>query len=172
MKKFGYWVAKVKTKINKSQAAMIDFYRKNGVTIGDNCRIASYIGMKEAFLIEIGDNVVISTNVTFVTHDFSSKLIWPDKGELFGRIKIGNNCFIGQNATIMYGVTIADNTIVAAGSVVTKSFPESNIIIGGNPAKVIGTWEKYREKNQANVIKMKDMMRRVQENDDSFLVVK
>lgn len=46
----------------------------------------------------------------------------------------------------MYGVELAENTIVAAGSVVTKSFSQKNIIIGGNPAKIIGTWEKFREK--------------------------
>ncbi len=48
----------------------------------------------------------------------------------------------------MYGIELAPNTIVAAGSVVTKSFPEGNIVIGGNPAKVITTWEKFAEKNR------------------------
>lgn len=46
----------------------------------------------------------------------------------------------------MYGVTLADNIIVASGSVVTKSFRENNIIIGGNPAKKIGNWEDFYNK--------------------------
>lgn len=49
----------------------------------------------------------------------------------------------------MYGVTIADNVIVAAGSVVTKSIFESNVIVGGgNPAKIISTWDKFAQKSQ------------------------
>lgn len=48
----------------------------------------------------------------------------------------------------MYGVTIADNVIVAAGSVVTKSVTESNVIVAGNPASVISTWEKFAEKSK------------------------
>lgn len=49
---------------------------------------------------------------------------------------------------IMYGVSITDNVIVASGSVVTKSITESNVIVGGNPARVITTWEKFAEKSQ------------------------
>lgn len=48
----------------------------------------------------------------------------------------------------MYGVSITDNVIVASGSVVTKSITESNVIVGGNPARVITTWEKFAEKSQ------------------------
>ena len=46
----------------------------------------------------------------------------------------------------MYGIELTDNIIVAAGSVVTKSFLETNIIIGGNPARKIGTWGQYYDK--------------------------
>lgn len=51
--------------------------------------------------------------------------------------RIGSYCWIGMNSTILAGVVLGDNTVVAAGSVVTKSFPEGNCIIGGVPAKVI-----------------------------------
>lgn len=94
---------------------------------------------REPYLINIGNNVTVSTNVTFVTHDNSIKLLYPEKSDVFGKIVIGNNCFVGENVTILYGVTLADNIIVAAGSVVTKSFSNSNIIIGGNPAHIINT---------------------------------
>ena len=53
---------------------------------------------------------------------------------------------MGANSTILYGVTIGNNILVAAGSVVTKSFTEENIIIAGNPARKIGTWDEYRKK--------------------------
>lgn len=64
------------------------------------------------------------------------------KPNLFGKIVVGNNCFIGQRSMLLYGITLADSIIVAAGSVVTKSFDESNIIIGGNPARKISSFEK------------------------------
>lgn len=67
---------------------------------------------------------------------------------MFGKISIGKNCFIGANSVILYGVTLADNIIVAAGSVVTKSFHEERIIIGGNPAKKISTWDSFAEKSK------------------------
>ena len=51
--------------------------------------------------------------------------------------KIGSYCWIGMNSMILPGVELGDNTIVAAGAVVTKSFPDGNCIIGGNPAKKI-----------------------------------
>lgn len=52
----------------------------------------------------------------------------------------------------MYGVTLADNVIVGSGSVVTKSITESNVIIAGNPAKIIGYWENFSKKANDNVI--------------------
>lgn len=97
-------------------------------------------------MLEIKNNVVISTNVTFVLHDFSISRVMQGVSNIFGKIVIGNNCFIGANSTIIYGVELADNTIVAAGSVVTKSFQNGNVIIGGNPAKIIGTWDDFRKK--------------------------
>ena len=53
---------------------------------------------------------------------------------------IGNNCFIGNRVILLYGVTIPNNTIVAAGSVVTNSIKEPGYLLGGNPAKGL---EKY-----------------------------
>lgn len=72
----------------------------------------------------------------------------PSCYNLFGYVVIGDNCFIGQRSTIMYGVTLANNIIVASGSVVCNSFDEERIIIGGNPAKKIGTWDSFIAKSQ------------------------
>ncbi len=63
----------------------------------------------------------------------------------FGRIKVGNNCFIGYNSTILPGVTIGDNCIIGACSLVTKDVP-SGTVVGGVPAKVITTTEELAEK--------------------------
>lgn len=67
--------------------------------------------------------------------------------DILAAISIGDKCFIGANSVILPGVTLANNVIMAAGSVVTKSFHENNIIIGGNPARVISTWEISLDKN-------------------------
>lgn len=67
--------------------------------------------------------------------------------DVFGRIEIGDNCFIGAHAIVMPGVSICANTIVAAGSVVTRSVHDENTIIGGNPAVEISSWDKYMERN-------------------------
>ena len=167
--KICWWYAKIKSKIFNSHEILVQYYRKRGVKIGHNCLICSNPVTKEAFLLEIGNNVTVATNVTFLTHDFSAHLLYPDKTDCFGRIVIGDNCFIGANSVVLYGVTLAKNIIVAAGSVVTKSFDEPNIIIGGNPAKVIGTWEHYKSKIKCNVIRRDELLERLQ-TDDSFLI--
>ena len=86
--------------------------------------------------IYIGKNTIITSGVTILSH----KLI-PIKSEdkYIGRnvdTRIGDFCVIGTGAIILSGVTIGNDVVVAAGSVVTKDIP-SNTIVGGNPAKVI-----------------------------------
>ena len=161
----------MQSKITGSQRSIIDFYRWRGIKIGDNCLICSYLVTKEPYLLEIGNNVIVSTNVSFITHDRSPK-IWNGWGDLYGRIKIGSNSFIGENATILYGVELPENTLVAAGAVVTKSFREPGIVIGGNPAKIIGSWDELKAKYQDKIVKRKDMLARIRENDELFLVQK
>lgn len=65
----------------------------------------------------------------------------------FGKVVIGDWVYIGANSLIMPGVTIGDNCLVAAGSVVTKSVP-SGVVVGGNPAKVLCTLDEYIKRNE------------------------
>ena len=123
-----------------------NFLRKRGVNIGDNPHIYSDITTTESYLITIGNNVTISNGVQLITHDNSVCKIIENASDAFGRINIGDNCFIGAKTTIMYGVSLPNNTIVAAGSVVTKSVKEEGKIIGGNPARVIGDINSFAEK--------------------------
>lgn len=139
--------------------------------IGKNCLICSNLLTPEPFLIEIGNNSTISTGVSFITHDFSVHLLIPNSTDCFGRIRIGDNCFVGANTTLLYGITLADNIIVAAGSVVTKSFDQSGIIIGGNPARKIGDWESFSKQMEHKAIRKGDLKKKL-ESDDSFLVVR
>ena len=70
----------------------------------------------------IGNNVTISSGTRFVTHDNSiCKCENSAFTDVVGKIRIGDNVFIGMGSIVMYGVSIADNTIIGSGSVVTKS---------------------------------------------------
>lgn len=152
MKELRYFLTKIIYKIRGNKKEVIsNYFRQNGMQIGKNANICSNIMTPEVGLIELGDNVTIAGSVHFITHDNSISKICKNSTDLFGRIKIGNNCFIGEGATILYGVTLADNIVVAAGSVVTRSFHESNIIIGGNPAKVITTWKRFEDKSRSYI---------------------
>lgn len=68
------------------------------------------------------------------------------KFDLFGKVTIGDNVYIGTDALIMPGVTIGNNSLVAAGSVVTKSV-QPFTVVGGNPARFICTVDEYIERN-------------------------
>lgn len=85
--------------------------------------------------LKIRKGTKIAPNCGFITtnHNFYN-LELPGKGK---EIDIGENCWIGMNCMILPGVKLANHIIVGAGSVVTKSFDEENIIIAGNPAKKI-----------------------------------
>lgn len=85
--------------------------------------------------IFVGKGTYIANNVGIITsnHDiYSLDNHMPGKD-----IKIGDKCWIGMNSVVLPGVTLGTNTIVGAGSVVTKSFLEGHCIIAGNPAKII-----------------------------------
>lgn len=147
----GYTFARILAKIlpGAENVRMNEYFKKQGVTFRgsiEDVNCYSNISKNEPHLIEIGENVTIAGNVEFVTHDNSICKVLPEYTDLFGRICIGDNCFIGVGSIILYGVSIPENVIVAAGSVVTRSISQSNVIIGGNPAKIIGSWDAFAQK--------------------------
>lgn len=92
--------------------------------------------------IIFGENVWVGPNVTIVSmnHDLLNYHQYIKAKP----IKIGKNCWIASNVIILPEVELGEHTVVAAGAIVTKSFPDSNQIIGGNPARVIKSLEKYK----------------------------
>ena len=139
-------IKKAYDKIYKRLFGLKRYLIKKGVNIGNNCYIYSDISTTESYLITLGDNVTVAGKVTFITHDNSICKPLPDKSDIFGKINIGNNCFIGNGATVLYGVTIADDNIISAGAVVTKSVLSTGNIIAGNPAKIIGKVSDFAKK--------------------------
>lgn len=116
----------------------------------------------EKELIKIGDDVTVAGEVLFITHDASMSKYCGRSGALFGKLCIGNNCFVGERATILYGVTLDDNTLLSAGTIVTKSVLESGKIIGENPARVIGTIESFVERQAENRLKLTELAEAIQ----------
>lgn len=84
--------------------------------------------------ITIGDYTLIGPNVGIISINHNPT---QNKDFVKKEVRIGKYCWIGMNSTILPGVTLGDFTIVGAGTVVTKSFPDGYCIIAGNPAKVI-----------------------------------
>lgn len=115
--------------------------------IGENIKIGNNVGIGEfAYLggaggLEIGNDCIIGQYLSChpENHNYEQHAI-PIRLQGVNRkgIKIGENCWIGSKVTILDGVEIGDGCIIAAGSIVTKSFPK-NSIIGGVPAKILKT---------------------------------
>jgi acetyltransferase-like isoleucine patch superfamily enzyme len=110
------------------------------ITIGKNVFINSGCRFQDQGGITIGDNALIGHNAILATlnHDFA-----PEKRSTLhpAPIVIGKNVWLGASVTVVAGVTIGDNAIVAAGAVVTKDVP-ANTVVGGVPAKVIKTLDE------------------------------
>ena len=123
-----------------------------GVKFGENCGFMTRGWGSEPYLIEMGHSVYTSSGVNFVTHDGSVYVIrhlYPEykNVDIMGRIKIGNNVFIGMNATILPGSIVGDNVIIGASSVV-KGTLKSNSVYAGIPIKYICSLDEFIEKKK------------------------
>lgn len=91
--------------------------------------------------ITIGENVWIGPKVSIISKNHTSGNF--EKYKKYPPIIIGKNSLLLTSCVILPGVKLGEHTVVAAGSVVTKSFPEKDQLIGGNPAKLIKKLEQY-----------------------------
>lgn len=124
-------------KVDKSFRLFPPFHTDCGknIKVGKNVFINACCKFQDQGGIEIGNGVLIGHNVTLATlnHDERPEFrqnIYPKP------IKIGDNVWIGSNATILQGVIIGDGAIIGANAVVTKDVPE-NMVVAGIPAKII-----------------------------------
>jgi maltose O-acetyltransferase len=139
--------------VKKKKEMFLNDLVKKGLILGKDVNIIGDFSFdpSHCFLISIGDNCTICPNVRLIAHDASTKKIFGYTK--IGRIDIHENCFIGDSAIIMPGVTIGPNSIVGAGSVVTKDVPPDTVA-AGNPARVLFSVEQYISKIQ-NISKLK-----------------
>lgn len=138
------------------------FLRKLGINISEKyydtkhgfIAPSVYFDGNDFSLITIGEATTISLDVAFLTHDYSIskglKIIDPAlNGRFLKPIKIGNNCFVGMRSIILPGTEIGDNVIIGAGSVVKGTYP-NNVVICGNPAKIICSTDEWAKKHYEN----------------------
>ena len=115
----------------------------NRVTFGKNVFINHSAILSASGGIEFQDGVAVAPGVRIATinHDFNNRhTIYT-----YGKVTIKKNVWIGMGATICPGVTIGENSVVAAGAVVTKDVPD-NVVVGGVPAKIIKTLDPSEQK--------------------------
>lgn len=117
------------------------------ITIGDNCGLGANVTVHSSVngSVKIGSNVLIAGHVYLgggQYHTARTDISIAEQGHIEGlRLEIGDNCWIGANATVVNGVTVGRDAIIAAGAVVTKDVPPF-AIVGGVPAKVIRVREQ------------------------------
>ena len=104
---------------------------ESDVVIGDRVTLKSGVQLWDGTRIE--DDVFIGPNVTFTNDLYPRSKEYPER---FSGITIKYNASIGANATLLPGITVGENTMIGAGSVVTKDVP-ANAVVAGNPAQVI-----------------------------------
>ena len=122
-------------------------WKKEGAKIGENFQLErnSYLDSSFPWLIEIGNNVTVAPDVLILTHDGGTqKFINYSK---IGKVKIGNNVFIGAKSIIMPNTVIGSNCVIGAGSVVSGTIPSGSVVAGA-PGRVVQTIVEYTSKNQ------------------------
>ncbi|MEM5788460.1 MAG: acyltransferase [Syntrophobacteraceae bacterium] len=119
--------------------------------MAEDCRLLAWPGCfgSEPYLVSIGRHVTITSGVNFITHDGGTWVLRksPEFRDVisYGRITVHDNCFIGLGATILPGVSIGPDSIVAAGAVVAGDIPPGEVW-GGVPARRICKVEEYAAK--------------------------
>ena len=148
LKKIYYFFIKQRHK--KYLQGLVD----SGMQVGNNVGISQgcFLDPSHCFLISIGENTILAPNVRLIAHDASMKR--KTNYTKIGRITIGCNCFIGDSTIILPGVSIGDDTIIGAGSVVPKDIPADCVAVG-NPCRKIASASTFVKKTRDEIAQRK-----------------
>lgn len=128
-------LGKTKSNFRIEQPFMCDY--GYNIEIGENFYANHNLIILDENKVKFGDNVFIAPNCGFYTAGHPLDVESRNKGIEYAKpIEVGNNVWFGGNVVVLPGVKIGDNTVIGAGSVVTKDIP-SNVVAVGNPCKVI-----------------------------------
>lgn len=141
-----------------SNKAKCDYLRKQGAQIGEGTVIndTPKIFGTEPYLIKCGKDCLFARGSHLITHDGGVRVLnklnkFDGKAaDIFGKIEMGDNVYLGVNAMVMPGVKIGSNVIIGAGAVVTHDIPDNSVAVGV-PARVIKTVDEYYEKAKKRV---------------------
>ena len=153
----------------------IKYLRKIGCRIGKGTKFfypySTTVDETRPWLVDIGENCQITKNFSLLTHGYDWSVLKGKYGDILGssgKVKIGDNCFIGFNVTITKGVTIGSNVIIGANSLVTHDVPD-NVVIGGAPARIIMDIDEYYEKRKkAQLAEAKELIREYYYRNNKF----
>ena len=136
-------------RISPEKAAM-DYCFSKGFTAGKNFQYNSGypIDANWPWLISVGDDVTLASNVRILAHDASTAKAGAHTK--IGIVRIGSHVFIGADSIVLCNVRIGDHVIIGAGSVVTHDIP-SDSVYAGNPARYICSFEEYQKRHQENL---------------------
>ena len=134
------------------------YAKKLGVKIGKKCQLLGRPSFgSEPYLVTLGNHVMVAgTGTQFITHEGAHWVLKGKDSEKYkhtfgyGRIVVGNNVYIGTRCTILRGVTIGDDVIVGACTLVNKDLPSGGVY-AGVPAKRICSVEEWEEKFMAGM---------------------
>jgi maltose O-acetyltransferase len=129
-----------------------------GLKIGENVTIEDSVMFDSGYpyLISIGNNSSIAARVRLLAHDDSIYKFTGGYARL-GKIDIKDNCFIGQDCTILPGVTIGPNVMIAAGSLINKDIPP-NSCVAGVPARFYAKLDEMLEKHKKEILQRRVFM--------------
>lgn len=141
-----------------SSERYINYMKKKGIKIGSRSVVFApkqiQIDTTRPELVEIGEHVFLHCGTIIQTHDWASWCFVEKYNDFIpshGKVKIGNNVWLGENVSILKGVTIGNNVIIGLGSVVTKNIPDNSVAVGC-PARVVCTIDDYYEKRKKQYV--------------------
>lgn len=140
---------------------------KVGTDVGWHGLSDCHVDVTRPSLVEIGNHVCFTRGCIILTHGYDwfvyrnlHDTVLPSSG----RVRIGNNVFVGTRTVILKGVSVGDNCVIGAGSVVTRSIPANSVAMGV-PARVVCSTEEYFERRKAKCVdEALDYARSIREN--------